>query len=154
MHGKRRGAKISPQTLPIGHSILHVREVGCDLDDVMHVRAVRGKHALDLIKGVFALRDKIVVMADVTAWAVLILCTDPGKEDKLARAKPLHGNGFGEYPFRPGAVSEFLLLVPRRGRLLRRGGSCETARMAAAISERIFCTRPSMCYSKGLKFRG
>src|SRR5215468_18906 len=122
MDRKRRRAEVSAQALAVRNTVLHVGQIRRDLDHVIHVRAVCGEHPLDLVEGIVALRDEIVVMANVAARPVLILRADAGEENHRPTPEAFHGDGLGEDALGPGAVVELLLLEGRRGRLLCRSG--------------------------------
>src|SRR5262245_61651167 len=71
-----------------------VGEIGDDLHRVGERRAVLLERPLDLVIGIFALTDEVVLVPDDAGGCAFILGADAGEEDHLPRTG--HGDGLGE----------------------------------------------------------
>src|SRR6266853_4583203 len=88
----------------------HVGDIAHDLDDIAEPGAVLLQGAPDLVVGVSALGNKVVLVADVAGLAVFVLGPDAGQKDHPGWSGETHGDGFGETALGPFGIVVVLLL--------------------------------------------
>jgi hypothetical protein len=109
---------------------------------MMHARAVRIQHTLDLVECVFALRDKIAVVADVAARTVLVFGAHAGEEDKLPAPRPFTVTASEKMPLVQALWVNSFFSYPEAAGCCAAAGTASAATIAAAMSERGFRMGP------------